>query len=113
MAKWTVTPGSAGNSMSGKIDYDRHGSVDNTTWQIEQDHKPFVDMIKEEKAAGTKDNVMGARKFATIPDIVAIEVLMKHGIDIHDPAIMKDRAEMTKFKRIIMQEYPHLVVNKA
>lgn len=113
MAKWNITPGTAGNGMSGAIDYDRHGSVDTTTWQIYQDEKPFLEEAKREQEAGSKDNIMGAKKFATIPDIVAIEVLQKYGIDIHDPRIMSDRAEMMRFKKIIMMDYPHLVINRA
>ena len=113
MAKWTITPGTAGNTMSSQIDYDRHGRVEDTTWQVYQDETPFLEQAKEDRERGTADNIMGAKKFATIPDIVAIEVLQKYGIDIHDPAIMRDRAEMMRFKKIIMTEYPHLVVNRA
>lgn len=109
MARWTVTPGTVGNTMSSKIDYDDNGSQ----WEVYQDEKPFIDAVKEEQAAGNKANVLGAKKFATIPDIVAIEVWEKYGINIHDPNIMGDKVEMNKFKQIIMRDYPYLVVNKA
>ena len=111
MAKWTVTPGTVGNSMSGAIQYEGHKGE--SSWQIYQDEKPFLEEVKREREQGAKDNILGAKKFATIPDIVAIEVMEKYGIDIHDPRIMGDKQEMMRFKRIIMTEYPHLVVNKA
>ena len=51
----------------------------------------------------------GYRKFATIPDIVAIEVNEKYGINIHDPIQSSDSACMNKFKKIIKENYAYLL----
>ena len=42
MARWRVTPGFKDNSLKADIKYDEHGS----TMKVEQDEKPFIDMIK-------------------------------------------------------------------
>ena len=111
MAKWkNVNPGTGG-SMRGSINYD--GATGLSDWQIYQDEQPFIDDAKMERDSIQKQNNAGHRKFATIPDIVAIEVMEKFGIDIHNPETIKDRVEMMKFKKIIMDHYPYLVVNKA
>lgn len=49
------------------------------------------------------------RSFAIIPDIVAIDILTKYGIDVHAPEFMQDKAQYEKFKRIIISEYPMLL----
>ena len=111
MAKWNnVNPGTGG-SLRGSFEYD--GSAGESTWGLYQDEKPFLDQAKLDRDAGTKSTHMGHRKFATIPDIVAIEVMEKYGIDIHDPTIMHDREKMARFKQIIMTDYRYLVVNNA
>ena len=107
MAKWTVTPGTVNNSMKGSIEYDRHGSIDDSTWQIYQDEKPFLEQAKMDRE--TQKEVNGFKKFATIPDVVAIEILTKYGIDIHDPNTMSDSDKMKKFKKIIQQDYKYLL----
>lgn len=113
MAKWNINPFTTGGSLSGQIAYDTGETKGTSSWRIEQDHKPFVENAKIDRDLGTKQNIIGAKKFATIPDIVAIEIMEKYGINIHDPEVFRDRETMMKFKRIVMQDYPYLVVNKA
>ena len=108
MAKWKVRPGSVGNTLSGAISYDNHES----NWQVEQDEKPFIDMIKDEQQTHSSSHTHH-KKFATIPDIVAMELLTKYNLDIHDPNFMSDKAALKRLKHIIMWDYPYLVVNKA
>ena len=111
MAKWkNVNPGTGG-SLRGNFEYD--GPAGESSWQLYQDEQPFIDDAKMERDSLQKSNVAGHRKFATIPDIVAIDVMEKFGIDIHNPATIGDPVEMRKFKKIIMDHYPYLVVNKA
>lgn len=113
MAKWKNIRSATGGTLKGSIDYKHGESVNDTTWEYYQDETPFIDEAKRERDAGVKETKMGHKKFATIPDIVAIEILNKYGIDIHDPTIMHDRNRMQRFKQIIMQEYKYLVVNNA
>ena len=105
MARWRVTPGFKDNSLKADIKYDEHGS----TMKVEQDERPFVDMIKQEREThNTKHSHV--RKFATIPDIVAIEILENWGLDIHSPTFMHDVDALKKLKMILIKDYPHLVV---
>ena len=112
MATWKVKPGTGG-SLAGGFEYESGKAVGESTWQVYQDEKPFVEQAKLDRELGLKHTNMKHRKFATIPDIVALEVMQKYGIDIHNNETSRDPVEMRKFKTIIMQDYPHLVVNKA
>ena len=75
MAKWTVKPGANG-SMAGRIEYG-NGLGDDSRWQIYQDEKPFLEQAKLDREQVQKRDV-GYKKFATIPDIVAIEIKEKY-----------------------------------
>ena len=107
MAKWTVTPGTQHNTMSGKIEYG-NGLGNESRWQIYQDEKPFLEQAKLDREMQKKKDV-GYKKFATIPDIVAIEIKETHGIDIHAPETMRDSDKMAKFMAIIRSDYSHLM----
>lgn len=108
MARWTVTPGTVGNNMTGAVDYDDNGS----TWEIKQDITGILEEVKRDKdllASGKKQ--MGWRKAFTIPDIVAIELLSKYGMDVHSQLFMHDPDNMKKLKYIIKTEYPELLIS--
>ena len=79
-----------------------------TEFETRQEIQPFLDQAKfdREHAKMQRGHV---KKFATIPDVVAIEIDQKYGINIHDPNTMADRNKMQKFKRIIMTEYKYLM----
>ena len=112
MARWlnhNTKELTSGGSLTGGIQYDK----DESFWQVQQDETPFVDQAKLDREQAHLKNPMGHKKFATIPDIVAIEIREKHGIDLHDPLVMHDREKMNRFKQIVMRDYKYLVVNKA
>lgn len=111
MAQWKNVHGGTGGSLKGGIEYE--GEVGISHWQLEQDEKPFIEQAKIDREKGTKATANSHKKFATIPDIVAIEVMQKYGINIHDPEHSSDYWTMKRFKQIIMQDYPYLVVNNA
>jgi len=104
MAKWKVRPGTINNSMYGEVDY----TDDESRWKIYQDETPFIEQAKMDRETQSSKN-MGYKKFATIPEIVAIEVLKNYGIDIHDPSFLHDVDKKAKFMSIIKQDYPHLL----
>ncbi len=110
MAKWKFGLNSKDNSLSTGLSYDKGGDLN---WEIHQNETPYIDEVKRNVEAGTKKTHMGHKKFATVPDIVAIEILQKHRLDLHDPMFMENPINMTRLKKIIMTEYPYLVVNKA
>ena len=106
MAKWMAKPQSGG-TLQGAIEYtgDRAGE---SHFQIYQDEKPFIEQAKIDRETMTRKDI-GYRKFATIPDIVAIEVKQKWNIDIHDPIQSGDTAVMNRFKKIIKENYAYLL----
>ena len=106
MATWAVKPKTVGNSLAGAVNYDDMG----LNWRVWQDEKPYVDMIKEERETHSTHHTH-VKKFATIPDIVSMEILQKYGIDLHAPEFMHDKDAMKKLKAIIVMDYPHLVVS--
>ena len=111
MAKWKDIRSGTGGTVKGSIEYE--GATGESRWELYQDETPFIDQAKEDREKETKMTAMGHKKFATIPDIVAIEIAEKYGIDIHDPNIMHDKHRMNRFKQIVMTDYKYLVVNNA
>lgn len=106
MAKWKVNPETVNSGLKGTIEY----TDTESRWQIEQDEKPFLDMIKDERETHSTMHTH-MRKFATIPDLVAIEIREQYGLDIHDPSFMHDKDRLAKLKQIILQHYKYLVVS--
>ena len=107
MAKWKVTPGSVNNSMSGEVNYDKHES----RWEIKQDVSAVLEEVKRDRELASKHTPTGWRKAFTIPDVVAIELLTKYGMDIHAPDFMHDHMNMAKLKSVIKQDYPYLLIS--
>lgn len=105
MAQWKMK--GSGGSLQGVVDYTGVESGD-SVFKIYQDEKPFLEQAKLDRELKTNSNT-GYKKFATIPDIVAIEINEKHGIDIHSPDILHDREKMARFKRIVKEDYKHLL----
>ena len=110
MARWTVTPGTANNTMSGQIKYD--GIGENSYWEIQQDVEHILKEVKRDKdlLSTGRGAANGMRKMCTIPDIVAIRILTDHNLDLHDPMFMENPANMTKLKKILKSEYPDLLI---
>ena len=107
MAKWKVTPGSVNNSMTGEVNYDKHES----RWEIKQDVSAVLEEVKRDRELASRHTPTGWRKAFTIPDVVAIELLTKYGMDIHAHDFMHDHMNMAKLKQVIAQDYPYLLIS--
>jgi len=83
-------------------------------WEAKQDITQYIDHAKLEREKQEYYGIRkdGYRKMATIPDIVALEILQNHHLDLHDPAFMQDRKNLERLKKILISEYPDLLVNK-
>ena len=84
-------------------------------FQVEQDLTPYLEAAQQSRQQQW-DNRLTLRKshwrpFATIPDIVAIDILTKYKLDIHDPAFSHDPTNGPKLRQIIRTEYPHLLLS--
>ena len=109
MARWTVTPGTVGNTMTARGEYD-HG-IDGVHYEVKQDVTDILKEVERDRdllAHGRRAD--GWRKAFTIPDVVAIEILSNHGLDVHDPMFMHDRDKMNRLKYIMRTEYKHLLI---
>lgn len=73
-----------------------------------QDHTAFVEQARREREQATKKDV-GYKKACTIPDIVALEINYKYGLNVHDPMFMHDSDKVKKLLSIVRSEYPHLM----
>jgi len=82
-------------------------------WEAVQNITQYKEAAKLERDKqayyGLKDK--GYRKMATIPDIVAIKILEYHKLDLHDPSFMQDSNNLKLLKKILVTEYPELVIN--
>ena len=111
MAKWTVRPATESNTMLGKVEYGEN--VNDINYEIHQDVSGILKEVELDRqllnSGGKKE--MGWRKAFTIPDIVAIEIMENHMIDVHDPLFMKDRDKLNKLKYIVKTEYPYLLIS--
>ena len=94
--------------LEGQIEYNPTGGRQG--WQVKQDIQPFIEDAKRHREQGFSRK-SHYRKFASIPDVVAIEIATKYGVNIHDPATSSDKDLMKKFKKIIIEDYPYLLVS--
>lgn len=99
MAKWTAE---SSGSLHGAI------SPDDFTWEVKQDEKPFIEQAKLDREAGKKRD-QGFKKVASIPDVVAIDIMSRFGLDIHDPEFMHDHMRVKRLVYLLKTEYPHLM----
>ena len=109
MAKWKLNNQATGTKAT--FQYDSGTMHGDSAWSFEQDEKPFIEQAKRDREASQLENNSGMKKFATIPDLVAMEINYNYGIDLHDPTFMQDDDKKAKFFQIIRQDYPFLVVN--
>lgn len=82
-------------------------------WEAKQDITDYKEHAKLEREKQEYYGVRkdGYRKLATIPDIVALDILQKHKLDLHDPSFMSNPNNLKRLKQILMSEYRDLVVN--
>ena len=74
MAKWRVKPSQdARTSMTGTFEYDSGTVGGEHAWSVTQDVKPFLEQAKIDREL-QKTGSNGMKKFATVPDIVAIDI---------------------------------------
>jgi hypothetical protein len=81
-----------------------------TNFRIEQDVTAYreaahADRLADQQASATRS----WRKFAIIPDIVAIDIKTRYGIDIHAPETLQDKPTLDRFKSILRSEFPDLL----
>ncbi len=112
MAKWKddefhVSSATVGGGLQGKFNLKDGGGV------FTQDLTSYVrdaelERHRQDQVGKTKD---GYRKFATIPDAVALKIKDVYGLDLHDPLFMHDVEKVNRLKAIIASDFSKLVIN--
>lgn len=83
--------------------------TDDSNFKLEQDVQAYKDYAAEQRELDSiSSNGKTYRSFAIIPDIVAIDILTKYGIDVHSQDFMSDPASLRRLKQIIDSDYPAL-----
>jgi len=78
--------------------------------RAEQDISAYLDYAKASRSqanslfANEKTNY---RSFAIIPDIVAVDIMNKYKIDVHNP--QNGVEEMAQIRKIVIRDYPQLL----
>jgi len=87
-------------------------STDESNFKLEQDVSAYKDYAAAQRELDTvSHNGRAYRSFAFLPDIVAIDILIKYGLDIHAPEFMDNPANLRKLKQIIITDYPLLMTS--
>jgi len=83
--------------------------TDEKDFRLEQNVQDYKDYASQQRELDSlSHNGRTYRSFAIIPDIVAIDMLTKHGLDVHAPEFMSDPTNLRKLKQIIESDYPLL-----
>lgn len=91
-----------------KLAHDYTVGVKGDSFSITQDISGHLDWAKTQRERSKSKRVdSGFKPYCNVPDSIALDVMTKHRINIHDADIQPE--EMKKFKRIIKTEYPHLM----
>ena len=86
---------------------------DSKNFVLEQDISPYRAYAEQQRYLDSLNprTTRNYRSFAIIPDIVAVDILTKYGIDIHAPEFMSDETAKRRFRHIVMTEYPQLMTS--
>ena len=96
-------------------DYNPNGfkvKTDDKEFRLEQNVEAYKEYAaKSRQADESLSSTRQYRSFAILPDIVAIDILTRYGIDVHADTFMSDPAQVRKLKQIVISEYPHLLTS--
>ena len=96
------------NPDSFLVKLDKH----NDTFRLEQDvqgYRDYAKMVRANMSAQLRAQTY--KPVCIVPDIVAIDILTKYGLDIHSPEFMHDAGQKKKLLQIIRTDYPDLLLS--
>jgi len=98
-------------------DYNIHSfqvKTDESNFQLTQNVEAYREYAKEQRLKDEQaKSTRNYRSFAIIPDIVAIDILTKYGIDVHAPDFLHHPELVKKLKQVIISEYPALLTSNV
>lgn len=90
------------------------GKIADNKIQVHQDVTEYLNYAKQSRdTQSSGGDASHYRSFAVIPDIVAVEILEKHGMNLHHTEFMSNKEDVAKLKRIIKSEYPNLLTSNV
>jgi len=90
------------------------GKIADKKIQVHQDVTEYLNYAKQSRdTQSSGGDASHYRSFAVIPDIVAVEILEKHGMNLHHTEFMSNKQDVAKLKRIIKLEYPSLLTSNV
>ena len=84
--------------------------LDDVNFRLDQDvsaYRDYAHKVRELNAMGRSHY----RQVCIIPDIVAVDILTKYGLDIHAPDFMNDTEKKRRLMTIIRLDYPDLLTS--
>lgn len=80
-------------------------------FQVDQDVSGFIEQAKLDRDIANEFTNPNKtyRKFATIPDVVALDIKLRYDIDLHDPETLKNPHTMKRFRAIVQRDFPKLL----
>ncbi len=87
--------------------------TDPNNFRLSQDVENYRNYAKDMRDQSEHNFRAGERyrPLFIIPDIVAIDILTKYGLNVHAEDFLDDPANMVKLKRIVFSEYPDLITS--
>jgi hypothetical protein len=86
--------------------YNVHG--DGSGIGVTQNIAPHLEWAKTQREMSKHKRVdSGFKPYCNVPDTVALDIMTKYHINIHDGDIQPE--DMRKFKKIIQTKYPYLM----
>lgn len=87
--------------------------LDSKNFQVVQDVTSYLDYAAQQRELDAHHRTPGThyRSSFIMPDIVAIDILTRYGIDVHSPNFMHDPTAFRKVKEIVRTEYPKLLTS--
>lgn len=83
-------------------------------FEVHQDVSEYIKFAKESRDIQSQGgDASHYRSFAIIPDVIALEILTNHGLNLHEGEFMSNPADVQKIKRIIKSEYPDLLTSNV
>jgi hypothetical protein len=95
------------------LSFNVHTYLDSRDFKVVQDVTSYLDYAAQQRELDAHHRTPGThyRSSFIMPDIVAIDILTKYGIDVHAPDFMYDAAAKRRVKAIVYSEYPKLLTS--
>ena len=91
-----------------------NSGINGKQFTVNQDVSEYLKYAKQQRdLQAAHGDASHYRSFAIIPDIVALEILTNHGINLHESEFMSNKEDVAKLKRIIKSEYPQLLTSNV